>query len=422
MGHILIIFKFLVSRLQWTKSRITFHVLLHNIMKFLKSKVIEELNITENHNVALLDEIFGDGNNIFDGLSTEAQQKSFIKSNFSHVKPIEIVLGSVLIRKRKKNQRILSQKNETMMYIPILETLEQMLANKRIASIISKPEQQTGNGYFYDIFDGSVYTSDQFFKNHPTALAIMLFHDEVEICNPLGSAATKYKIDMYYYCVANISPKYRSRVCAVQLLAIVKASHVKKYGIDKILAPIIDDLILLYHGYVMYLNQEEKIVFGKVVMCLGDTLGQHLWGGFKEGVGGAYQKCRHCFCDFNTLQTVFDLSKITRRTQELYDEHCSEIENATGEFQNNLKITYGINRRSPLCRLPDFNIVTQLPQDIMHILFEGTVQYELRLVLKELIYTQKIVSLDSVNSSISNHLYGYSEISSKPPPIRDVYF
>ncbi|XP_066911641.1 uncharacterized protein [Clytia hemisphaerica] len=395
-------------------------VVQHNAI--LKSKVIEELNITENDHISLLDEIFGDGNNIFEGLSTEAQQKSFIKSNFSHVKPIEIILGSILVRKRKKNQRFVTQKNETMMYIPILETLEQMLSNKKIFSVISKPTHQTGNGYFYDIFDGSVYTSDQYFKDHPSALAIILFHDEVEICNPLGSAATKYKIDMYYYCVANISPKYRSRVCAVQLLAIVKASHVKKYGISKILDPIINDLILLHHGHTMNFNNEEKVVFGKVVMCLGDTLGQHLWGGFKEGVGGAYQKCRHCFCDFQTLQTVFDLSKITQRTEKLYDEHCSEIENATGEFQNDLKITYGINRRSPLCKLPNFNITTQLPQDIMHILFEGTVQYELRLVLKELIYTQKAVSLDSVNGSISSHLYGYSEISSKPPPIRDSVF
>lgn len=124
-----------------------------------------------------------------------------------------------------------------MIYIPILETLEQMLSNKKISSIISKPVQLTGNGYYYDIFYGSVYTSDQFFKDHPSTLAIMLFHNEVEICNPLGSTATKHKIDMYYYCVANISPKYRSRVCTVKLFAIAKASHVKKYGIDKILGP-----------------------------------------------------------------------------------------------------------------------------------------------------------------------------------------
>ena len=58
--------------------------------EILRSKIIEELNITDNGNGALVDEIFGDGNDIFQGLSTEAQQKPFIKANFSHVKPIEI--------------------------------------------------------------------------------------------------------------------------------------------------------------------------------------------------------------------------------------------------------------------------------------------------------------------------------------------
>ena len=65
----------------------------------------------------------------------------------------------------------------------------------------------------------------------------------------------------------------------------------------------------------MNLNQNEQIVFGKVVMCQRDTLGQHLWGGFKEGVGGAYQKWRHCFCDFDTLQSFFDLSKMKKNAK-----------------------------------------------------------------------------------------------------------
>lgn len=178
--------------------------------EILKTKVMQELDITEHENVAQLNEIFQEGADIFDGLSTEAQHKSFIKSNFSHVKPVEVALGNILKRKRKKNEFFLTEKQETFMYVPILETLEQMLNNARIASLIIRKPHLTGNGYYYDIFDGSTYTSDEFFKEHPDALALMLFHDELEICNPLCSAATKYKIDMYYYCVANISPKYRS--------------------------------------------------------------------------------------------------------------------------------------------------------------------------------------------------------------------
>ena len=78
--------------------------------------------------------------------------------------------------------------------------------------------------------------------------------------------------------------------CA-RLLAITNAKYVKKYSIDSILKPIIRDLKILYNGYETEVNGARETLFGKVIMCTGDTLGQHLWGGFKEGVGFAFQKC-----------------------------------------------------------------------------------------------------------------------------------
>lgn len=43
----------------------------------------------------------------------------------------------------------------------------------------------------------------------------------------------------------------------------------------------------------MEISAVEEVIYGKVVMCTGHTLGQHYWGGFKEGVGAAFKKCRH---------------------------------------------------------------------------------------------------------------------------------
>ena len=94
---------------------------------------------------------------------------------------------------------------------------------------------------------------------------------------------------MFYYTLANFGPKYRSKLPAVQLLAIANASLVKKYGIDKILEPIIRDVTILYGGFPMNVNGVVKPVFGKVLTCTGDTLGQHFWGGYKEGVGVSCQ-------------------------------------------------------------------------------------------------------------------------------------
>lgn len=45
-----------------------------------------------------------------------------------------------------------------------------------------------------------------------------------------------------YYTLGNIRSQYRSRLDAIQLLAIATSPVVKKYGIDAILEPFLDDL------------------------------------------------------------------------------------------------------------------------------------------------------------------------------------
>ncbi len=63
----------------------------------------------------------------------------------------------------------------------------------------------------------------------------------------------------------------------------------------------------------------------------------------------------------------------------------------------------------------------QLPQDIMHTLLEGVVQYGVRLVLLHYI-NSNLVSLSQINGAIVSHEYGYSEVSDKPGPLKDTVF
>ena len=53
-------------------------------------------------------------------------------------------------------------------------------------------------------------------------------------------------------------------------------------------------------------------------MGTGDTLGQHLWGGYKEGVGVSFQKCRSCYCNFDDMQEKFSEDDFELRTKEQY--------------------------------------------------------------------------------------------------------
>ncbi|XP_033125438.1 uncharacterized protein LOC117123569 [Anneissia japonica] len=355
-------------------------------------------------------------------MDTEALQTKFIKEHFNFVDYKEITIGTKFVRKKKGAKRVICEKAESFFYIPIIESLQQLLLNDRISAMVLKKPNMHKSGVFYDMHDGSIYQRDNFFDEDRKSFLIILYHDELEVCNPLGSKAGTHKLDLYYYTIGNISPKFRSKRCAVRLLAIANAKLVKKYGINCIMRPIIEDLQLLYNGRTMLINGVNQKIYGKVLMCAGDTLGQHYLGGFKEGVGVAFQKCRHCMCEFDEMQSNFVEESFRLRTRQNYNRQCSEIEQASTKFvKKDLQTSYGINVRSALCELPTFDVTKQLPQDIMHTLLEGTVQYEVRFVLLHFIQSGSI-TLNQINGAIANHAYGYSEVSDKPGPLKESVF
>lgn len=68
-----------------------------------------------------------------------------------------------------------------------------------------------------------------------------------------------------------------------------------------------------------------------------------------------------------------------------------------------------------------FDVTKQLPQDIMHTILEGTVQYEIRLVLLHYIQSGA-VTLSQINGAITSFDYGYSEICDKPGILKESVF
>lgn len=358
----------------------------------------------------------------FTGLDTNYRQVSYIKKNLNFVNYREEVLGSKIKRVRKKNKRVLVTKEECFIYIPFLDSLAQLFSNKRIAKLIFKKPYHSDTEIFYDICDGEFFKNDTLFKNHEDALIILIYHDALEVCNPLGSHAGVHKLDMFYYTLGNLNPKFRSKRCAIRLLGIVNSKLVKKYGYNAILKPMIRDIKKLENGESMHVAGKERKVFGKVVSCAGDTEGQHEWGGFKVGVGFAFQKCRHCQCQFEAMQEKFYEEDFILRTKETHERHCQEIASAPNDaVKNDLTTSYGINYKSSLCDLHNFDITIQLPQDIMHTLLEGVVQYELRHILLHYIDAGQF-TLQQLNASIGNLEYGYSEVSDKPGPLKETVF
>ena len=95
-----------------------------------------------------------------------------------------------------------------------------------------------------------------------------------------------------------------------------------------------------------------------------------------------------------------------------YDHQCTLLE---GPLAAHDSTAYGINYRSTLNNISFFHIAAgQLPQDIMHVLYEGVFPMEVKLLLTKFIYGDKFITLMMLNERISNFTYGRNERRNKP--------
>lgn len=353
----------------------------------------------------------------FASLTTSYMQDQTIKELFHPVEPEEVIISQKLCRVKRGGTRVLKTKNIYFYYVSLIKSLEQFLCNPRIFNMIHHPTNCSKNGFLKDIVNGSLFKTHPLFSVKRTALQLILYSDEIEICNPLGAHASVNKLLMFYYSLGNIEPKFRSKLPAIRLLAIAKAKDISEAGVDVILERIEKDLKKLYSGTKVKIGSTETIIFGAVISVCGDTLAQHDLAGFKSGVGFAFSKCRHCECDFNRMQSNFDENYFTPRTLRNHIRQCEEMERASTEFlKNSLMTTYGLNRRSKLVDFPAFDLIRQTPQDIMHVLLEGVVPYEMKCVLKALILSGD-TELDSINAGIQCFSYSPVDVRDKPCPI-----
>ncbi|KAL2076343.1 hypothetical protein ACEWY4_028044 [Coilia grayii] len=391
-----------------------------SLVDYFRTKMEEVL---KRHSGTTTPQVSKDAMDIFDtftdpftNVATTFRQNSALRMQFGCVDADEIPIGRTLCRKKCGSKEFFI-KDKLFYYVPLLKSLQQFLSHPMIWGMIGNGPQICREGFFHDLNDGDLLKSHPLFSENPNALQLILYTDEIEICNPLGSFASKNKLLMVYYTLGNINPKYRSKLASIRLLVIAKSEDIRQSGVDVILKRIKEDLDALYSGVRLQTADGEKKIYGAMVSLCGDTLAQHELAGFKEGVGFAFSKCRHCECSYEDMQSQFREDLFTKRTLEKHIRQCDEIEKAnTDLLRSNLKTTYGINRRSELVDFPSFDVIQQTPQDVMHVILEGIAPMEIKCVLNHLIQSGEI-SLDSVNSGILGFSYSPLDVRDKPSTI-----
>ncbi len=331
----------------------------------------------------------------FDRLSTGYKLKKFCKKRLNPNDPIEIIMGH--------NDK---GKPETMQYVPILQSLKNLLSHEDVLAQVFRGHKSPDN-LLKDFCDGSLFASNQLFSQDRTALQVLLYVDEFTVSNPLGYRVAKYKITAIYFLLGNLEPKFRSKVDLIQLAALARSMLVKKYGLLSLFEPVINDLRVLETEGIEVRIQGRTLFFrGTCSMCAADNLGAHIIGKFPENFSTSLRLCRHC------MVTKHQLSQSSReifpmRTVEGYNAQAAAVAD-----HPELASVYGVKDKSPLCDLNYYHVINGLPSCIAHDLFEGVVPDVLEEVVNSLIADGYFTLVD-LQKMVNDFQYADADKSNK---------
>ena len=109
------------------------------------------------------------------------------------------------------SKRRLIEKQDTYQYVPLLLSLKSLLSDPSVLEQVEQcPLRVRRSGVLDDVCDGELYQSHPLFSVNPLALQIIMFYDELELCNPLGTHFKKHKLSLFLFTLGNIELKHRS--------------------------------------------------------------------------------------------------------------------------------------------------------------------------------------------------------------------
>lgn len=361
--------------------------------------------------------------NIFEGISTMRGQIPFFKKHFGLVMPTEVKLPLNINTDfgRHAVRRAQYFKQQSYVYVPLLDQLEVLLNIDDIYNeiFLENVTAASNSDIFENFKDGNSYKSNALFQNHPNAIQIMLYLDEVQMANPLGSKTLNSKLVFVYFSINNLPSRYRSTLKSIHLLSIFSAKQMTDFGINKMIEPVFTDMKKLECGYDMMLRGKNVKVFGSLVAVSADNLASHQIGGFNANFSKGFRKCRTCLGVHSAMQLCFSDNNFIRRTKETHEEQCKLL-NIEGLYAHTSRL-YGIKENSILNKLEYFHVIGGLPPDIMHDLLEGIFPYMIVRLLNNIILVEKSVTLKELNFKIKNFNYGANEIRNKPSPIKLIH-
>ena len=367
--------------------------------------VLKEHNYSSEECLTSLTEAFQSANplNLLSregSLGTDYKRQSYYKKNFSVIEHVEYLLNR-------------QEKSHTVVYIPILKLLSNLLKREEVLQALAKNKPVEQSGHYKSFLDGDFYKSNGILSGQELSVAITLYIDDFEICNPLGTSKKKHKVCGVYWAIGNLPSRYKSALSSIYLALLCKVEHVRIYGYDSVLKPLIDDIKCL-ETVGVFVDKLGCNVKGTILFVAADNLAAHSLGGFQESFN-VEKFCRFCLVSRKDIQTCdVRTGNFVLRSPESFDEAVNVLK------QSDVASVDGVKRDCPLNSLTGFHTCTGFPPDFLHDVLEGIVPVELSLCLADLI-SKKYFKLEELNSEIQSFPFKFSDKTNCPQKIPSTF-
>ena len=363
------------------------------------------LNVTE------IDSILLKFTSPFQNMATQAKRFAHFRQQGTFILPENYKLGEVKVIVENEGEKVSKHKDLVAQFIPLRKVLKLFF---EMPTVLDKTLQylndvQQHSLLVRNIVQGPLWKEKIKANPNKIILPTVVYVDDYENNNPLGSHKGVSKCSAAYYSVVALPPELQSRVNNIFLFLLFNSKHRSHFTNRITFTKAIEEIQYLEQESIsVTVGSETKQLHFLMILMLGDNLGLHQILGFVESFTANYF-CRFCLVEHKNFQTIFNERDCVLRTPQNYETLASK---------SNVSAS-GIKEMCVFNVIDSFHVTDNLIVDPQHDLLEDILRYDLAIVLNDLIYIEKLFSLHDLNLRLSGYQYGADDNINKPQPVSE---
>ncbi|KAF4527080.1 hypothetical protein B566_EDAN015715 [Ephemera danica] len=338
----------------------------------------------------------------------------FLENNGFYIPPKKVKTGTMYSEKRVNGIIQMVPIDKYAHFIPLRKTLKSFFELPDVfktAQEFYKTAMDTVSP-IYSILQGSLWRDTV--KNYVGKIVfpLLLYFDDFETGNPLGSRAGVHKLGAVYYSIPSF-PQYILTKLDNIFLAMLFHSQDRdqEFGNVKnnklVFSRLIKELNFLARKGIEITTECGKLtIYFALTLIVGDNLGVNSILGFVESFRSHYF-CRICKSSKEETQKAITENKDKVRTPQSY----------SNDIENNTWAESGIKEPSVWNKVTNYHAAVNFSVDEMHDVDEGIARYEMAYIINYIVNVKKFITLATLNSCIK--YFNYPPNDNIPPPITE---